>query len=72
MPRVADFMPYLLPPQAADALLAGLANGVEILDIPGYLWIVYALFGVAPGLTRRMLRPGGARREYGGMDWYRA
>ena len=49
MPRLADFVPYVTPPQVARAIVRGIHDRRPILDIPGYLAGFYLLFTLAPG-----------------------
>ena len=70
MPRLADFLPYVTPPQVATAVVRAIRDRRAILDIPGYLHVFYLLFDLAPRLMGRLMTMGGsARRDYGNVEW---
>jgi NAD(P)-dependent dehydrogenase (short-subunit alcohol dehydrogenase family) len=70
MPRLGDFLPYLTPPQVAEAIVRVLRKPRICVDIPGYLPLLYLLFLLAPGLFRRLINLGGpGRRDYGQVQW---
>ena len=70
MPRTSDFLPYLTPPQVADAIVRAIHYRRAILDIPAYLPVAYLLFTLAPGFVRWVLAIGGrGRRDYGRVKW---
>lgn len=71
MPRMADFIPYLTPPQVAYGILHAMQRGKPILDLPGYLPFFYLFFELFPGFLRALIRLGGAgRRDYGNVAWH--
>jgi NAD(P)-dependent dehydrogenase (short-subunit alcohol dehydrogenase family) len=70
MPRLLDFMPYLTPPQVADAILRAVRRRRDVLDIPAYLPVLYLFFALAPRLSRwLMTRGSGGQRDYAQVDW---
>lgn len=70
MPRMSDFMPYLTPPQVAQAIVDALRDRRRIVNVPRYLPVFYILFAIAPGLVRWMTSLGGSGRlDYGRVGW---
>lgn len=70
LPRAADLLPYLTPPEVALAIVEALRERPPVLDIPGYLPPLYLLYSLAPGLFRRAMQLGGsARRDFGSIPW---
>ncbi len=70
LPRLADFIPYLTPPQVAHVVIKALQQRSTILDLPGYLPWFYFVFRLAPDFFRGLMTLGGAsRRNYGTIQW---
>lgn len=70
MPRAADFLPPLSPPDVARAIVRALRRRTRILDIPGYLPPLYLFYELAPRLFRWAMSLGGqARRDFGALEW---
>jgi NADP-dependent 3-hydroxy acid dehydrogenase YdfG len=70
MPRMADFVPYLTPPEVADGVLRALRKRQRILDIPGFLPLFYLAFDLTPGLLRWLMSlGGGAHTDFGKSTW---
>jgi short-subunit dehydrogenase len=70
LPRLGDFLPYLVPSQVAHHVVRAIKRGTPIVDIPGYMPLFYFVFDVAPSLLRWVLRLGGpGRRDYGQVAW---
>jgi NAD(P)-dependent dehydrogenase (short-subunit alcohol dehydrogenase family) len=70
MPRAADFLPCLSPPEVAAAIIDGLRRRTTVLDIPGYSRALQVAFELAPGPIRRLFSIGGSgRRDYGAASW---
>ncbi|MCB8981913.1 MAG: SDR family oxidoreductase [Ardenticatenaceae bacterium] len=71
MPRWVDFAPYITPPDVAKAVIEGLRRHRSVVNVPGYLNVVYALFTLAPRLLCRLMRLGGnGRHDYGQVQWH--
>jgi NAD(P)-dependent dehydrogenase (short-subunit alcohol dehydrogenase family) len=69
-PRLGDFVPYVTPPQIAEAVVRAIHDRRLILDVPRFLWLFYWLFALSPRLTWWLFTQGGpARREYGEVEW---
>ncbi len=69
-PRLGDFVPYVTPPQIAEAVVRAIRDRRLILDIPRFLWLFYFLFGLSPRLTWWLFTRGGrAQRDYGQVEW---
>lgn len=69
-PRLGDFVPYVTPPQIAEAVVRAIHDRRLILDIPRFLWLFYFLFGLSPRLTWWLFTRGGrAQRDYGQVEW---
>lgn len=65
MPRLSDLVPPLSPTQVATEVLRAVEVRRQVLDIPRHLLVFYALFGLAPGLLRKLTAIGGsARTDY--------
>jgi NAD(P)-dependent dehydrogenase (short-subunit alcohol dehydrogenase family) len=70
LPRLADFVPYLTPPQVAAGVVKAVRNGWPFLNMPRTLPLFMLFFEVAPRLFRWVGRaPGGALNEYGNVAW---
>lgn len=70
MPRLADFVPYLTPPDVADGIIRALRRRQRILDIPGFLPLFYLTFDLAPGFLRWLMSLGdGAHTDFGNTPW---
>jgi hypothetical protein len=70
MPRLADFLPFLTPPDVAQGIVRGMLRRRSVLDMPAWLGAFYLWFDLAPGLLRRLVALGGhGRRDYGHVDW---
>lgn len=68
MPRMADFIPYLTPPDVAKAVVQAIEQRRAIVNLPGYIGLLMALFDLAPNLFRAMVR-GHAEADYGDVRW---
>ncbi|MFF1904821.1 SDR family NAD(P)-dependent oxidoreductase [Kitasatospora sp. NPDC058218] len=65
MPRIADFLPVSTPEQVADAILDGLRHRRTIVDVPGYLPLMYRSYALAPQFFAKLASRGGpARRDF--------
>lgn len=70
MPRWVDFAPYITPPDIARAVVAGLRRRRAVVNVPGYLSVVYALFALAPRLFCWFMRvAGNGRHDFGQVAW---
>lgn len=70
MPRLADIVPYITPPHVARAVIRGLRRRRSVVNVPGYLGVLFALFAVAPRFTIWMMNLGGnGRLDYGEVSW---
>jgi NAD(P)-dependent dehydrogenase (short-subunit alcohol dehydrogenase family) len=70
MPRMGDFLPYVTPPQVAASVLRAIRERRKIVNIPGYLRLIYLLFALAPGAVRWLSSRGGSgQRDYGQVEW---
>ncbi len=70
LPRLGDFIPYLTPPQVASAVVDGIRRRRAVVNVPGYIGMMYLLFSLAPGLLRRLVNLGGAARtDFGQVSW---
>ncbi|MFB7635587.1 SDR family NAD(P)-dependent oxidoreductase [Streptomyces sp. NPDC056149] len=71
MPRLADFLPYSVPPDIARGVLRALRNPRNTVDIPGFLPALYLLHDLFPTGLRRLMELGGpGRRDYGNRSWH--
>lgn len=72
LPRLADFVPYLTPPQVARRVVNAVRKGQPFLNMPRTLPLFILFFEVAPALFRWVGRaPGKAQKEYGDIAWRR-
>lgn len=70
MPRLGDIIPYITPPYVAKAVIRGLRRRKAIVNVPGYLGVLFALFSLAPRFVRWLMGLGGnARLDYGEASW---
>ncbi|WP_394842128.1 SDR family oxidoreductase [Pendulispora brunnea] len=70
MPRASDFIPVLLPPNVAEAVVHAIQRRQLVMDVPSYLPWVYLFFDLAPRLFRRLLAVGGgSQRDHGAAAW---
>jgi NAD(P)-dependent dehydrogenase (short-subunit alcohol dehydrogenase family) len=70
MPRLADFVPFLTPPQVAEAIVGGLRRRTKILNVPGSNGAMDLLFQLTPGVFRRLVSIGGtAKKQFGQVKW---
>ena len=69
MPRLADFLPYLTPPQVALAVVEAIRRPRRVVDIPGWLKLFYLFDLLAPRLVEGLIRSGSGRRDYGQVEW---
>jgi short-subunit dehydrogenase len=70
MPRLGDIVPYITPPHVAKAVIRGLRHRKAVINVPGYLGGLFALFAVAPRFVRWFMGLGGnARLDYGEASW---
>ena len=71
MPRLADIVPFITPPHVARAVIHGLRRRRAIVNVPGYLGILFAFFALVPNLVRRLMGLGGyGRLDYGEVNWH--
>lgn len=71
MPRFADLVPALTPPQVARGVLHAIQRHRQILDLPTYLPLFYLTYALAPRLFSWMVRLGGhAHSNYGAREWH--
>lgn len=71
MPRFADFVPALTPPQVARGILHAIYRRRPTLNMPDFLPLFYLLYDLAPELFYRIVRAGGpARINYGAYEWH--
>lgn len=71
MPRFADFVPALTPPQVARGILHAIYRRRHTLDMPGFLPLFYLTYDLAPKLLSWIVRAGGsARINYGAYEWH--
>lgn len=68
LPRLADFAPYLTPPQAAEGVIQAIVKKQAIANIPPFLKSFYILFELFPDALRGMMR-GTSQRDYGAVQW---
>jgi NAD(P)-dependent dehydrogenase (short-subunit alcohol dehydrogenase family) len=59
LPRFADFLPPARPERVAEAILKAIFRRREIVDVPGYLPLLYRAYALAPETFRRMVEAGG-------------
>lgn len=65
MPRLLDFLPYTTPPRVAEAIVAAIGDGQEIVTLPRYLTLLRLLYLVAPRFSLWVATRGGrGRRRY--------
>ena len=70
MPRAADFLPPLSPPEVARAIVRAIQRRKPVLDIPGYLPPLYLFYALMPRLFRKAMTLGGrARSDFGKLEW---
>lgn len=70
MPRLGDIVPYITPPHVAKAVIRGLRHRRTVVNVPGYLGGLFALFALAPRFVRWFMGLGGnARLDYGEASW---
>lgn len=70
MPRWVDFAPTITPPVIARAVINGLRRRRAVVNVPGYLSLVYALYALMPRLVCWLMRvAGNGRRDYGQVQW---
>lgn len=70
MPRWVDFAPTLIPPDIAKAVIVGLRRRRAVVNVPGYLSVVYALYALMPRLVCWLMRVGGnGRSDYSQVPW---
>src|SRR5262249_38058532 len=70
LPRAADFLDHLTPPDVALNIVRAIRDKQPIIDIPGYLPPLYLFYGIAPRLFRRAMEFGGvAQRDFGNFEW---
>ncbi len=70
MPRMGDFFPYVTPPQVAASVVRAIRLRRKIVNIPGYLRLIYLIFALAPGVLRWFSSRGGSgQRDYGQVEW---
>lgn len=70
MPRLGDIVPYITPPHVAKAVIRGLRRRQTVVNVPGYLGGLFALFALAPRFVRWFMGLGGnARLDYGEASW---
>ncbi|WP_438483827.1 SDR family NAD(P)-dependent oxidoreductase [Streptomyces sp. S186] len=71
MPRLADFLPYSVPPDIARGVIRALRSPRDTLDVPGYLPALYLLHDLFPTGLRRLMELGGpGRRDYAHRSWH--
>ena len=71
MPRWVDFAPTITPPVIARAVINGLRRRRAVVNVPGYLSLVYALYALMPRLVCWLMRvAGNGRRDYGQVQWH--
>lgn len=70
MPRLGDWVPYVTPPQVARHIVLALDKRQKVVNIPGYLRLMYLGFALAPRFMRWLMRMGGnGRLDYGKVTW---
>lgn len=70
MPRFADFVPALTPPQVAHGILKAMYRRRRVLDLPGYLKLMYWLHELSPVWLDRVVHIGGdCRSDLGALKW---
>jgi NAD(P)-dependent dehydrogenase (short-subunit alcohol dehydrogenase family) len=70
MPRLGDIVPYITPPHVAQAVIRGLRRRKAVVNVPGYLGGLFALFALAPRFVRWLMGLGGnGRLDYGQVSW---
>lgn len=74
LPRWADVIPYITPLHVANAVITGLRRRRAVVNVPGYLGLMFAIFALAPRLLCWLMALGGnGRLDYGQVQWrYRA
>jgi len=70
LPRLADRVPYITPPQVANSVIKAIRDKRAVVDVPGFLSLFYLMYDLAPGLLRRLSAAGGsAQKDYGQVEW---
>jgi NAD(P)-dependent dehydrogenase (short-subunit alcohol dehydrogenase family) len=70
LPRWGDWVPYITPLHVARAVIRGLRRRRAVVNVPGYLAILFALFALMPNWLRWVMRLGGnGRLDYGEVSW---
>jgi NAD(P)-dependent dehydrogenase (short-subunit alcohol dehydrogenase family) len=70
LPRLADFLPCLTPPEVAAAVVRAIQKRRPTVDLPRYLSLLYLGHALVPGVLRWLFRLGGSgRRRYGEVQW---
>lgn len=70
LPRLGDWLPPVTPPQVAAGVLTAIRKRRKIVNVPGYLQLLYLLDALSPGLLRWVMRLGGSGRlDYGSVPW---
>ncbi|MBK8900737.1 MAG: SDR family oxidoreductase [Anaerolineaceae bacterium] len=71
LPRWADIIPYITPPDVARATIDGLRRRRAVVNVPRYLGLMFALFALAPRLFCWLMKLGGnGRLDYGQVEWH--
>lgn len=71
MPRFADFVPALTPPQVARGILHAIQHRRRTLNMRGFIPLFHLIYDLAPGPLDRIVRFGGkARINYGDYEWH--
>ena len=70
MPRLGDIIPFITPPYVARAVVRGMRRQRAIVNVPGYLGILFAFFALIPNTVRWLMGLGGnGRLDYGDVSW---
>lgn len=70
MPRWADIVPYITPPDVAQAVIRGLRRRRHVVNVPRYLGGLFLFFAFAPKLLSWIMGLGGnGRLDYGKVTW---
>lgn len=70
LPRLGDLVPYITPPVVARAVIRGLRRRRAVINVPGYLGLMFGFFSLMPNVMRWLMGLGGyGRLDYGKVEW---
>jgi NAD(P)-dependent dehydrogenase (short-subunit alcohol dehydrogenase family) len=70
LPRIAEILSYLTPPQVGRGVMRAIRTGRPILDMPAYLPFFYMYYNLFPGIFLWLVKiSGSGRRNFGELKW---